>query len=179
MINTEGTCCWWNNFPQLNTLGLTQCNCTLTNAFHGRRELRVGPLTFCIITLPHGQPRTIFRGFISTSGVVDAVMQGASGIVPTYLCSEQLVKVALVFLQVYCDYHGHSRRKNIFMYGCSPQLSWMPNDTQNPACTGNKMEDNGFKVGPACSCSSVLTCLCSHFSFFCGGQLQRLLESDG
>ena len=175
MINTEGTCCWWYNFSQLDTLGLTQCSCTLTNAFHGRRELRVWPLTFFIITLPHGQPHTIFRGFLSTSGVADAVMQG--GIVPTYLCSEQLVKVAMVFLQVYCDYHGHSRRKNIFMYGCSPQLSWMPNDTQNPACTGNKMEDNGFKVGPACS--SVLTCLCSHFSFFCWGQLQRLLELDG
>ncbi|XP_070210608.1 cytosolic carboxypeptidase 1-like isoform X2 [Littorina saxatilis] len=49
---------------------------------------------------------------------------------------------------VYCDYHGHSRKKNIFMYGCSPQLSWMNNDTQNPVCTGNKAEDNGFKTLP-------------------------------
>lgn len=49
---------------------------------------------------------------------------------------------------VYCDYHGHSRKKNIFMYGCSPQMSWMPNDAQNPACTGNKLEDSGFKTLP-------------------------------
>ncbi|XP_076444257.1 cytosolic carboxypeptidase 1-like [Babylonia areolata] len=49
---------------------------------------------------------------------------------------------------VYCDYHGHSRRKNIFMYGCSPQMSWMPNDTQNPASTGNRLEDSGFKTLP-------------------------------
>ena len=47
---------------------------------------------------------------------------------------------------VYCDYHGHSRKKNIFMYGCSPSMSWMPNDSQNPASSGNRSEDNGFKV---------------------------------
>ncbi|KAL8577865.1 hypothetical protein ACOMHN_018670 [Nucella lapillus] len=61
---------------------------------------------------------------------------------------------------VYCDYHGHSRRKNIFMYGCSPQTSWMPNDTQNPACTGNRLEDNGFKALPRIlHLSSPLFCL--------------------
>lgn len=25
---------------------------------------------------------------------------------------------------LYCDFHGHSRRKNIFLYGCSGKLSW-------------------------------------------------------
>lgn len=49
-------------------------------------------------------------------------------------------------LQVYCDYHGHSRRKNIFLYGCSPTMSWIPNDSVNPATTGNRMEDNAYKV---------------------------------
>ncbi|KAL5004498.1 hypothetical protein ScPMuIL_017954 [Solemya velum] len=49
---------------------------------------------------------------------------------------------------VYCDYHGHSRKKNIFLYGCSSSQSWIPNDTQNPACTGNKAEDNGYKTLP-------------------------------
>ncbi|KAK3098121.1 hypothetical protein FSP39_016346 [Pinctada imbricata] len=49
---------------------------------------------------------------------------------------------------VYCDYHGHSRRKNIFIYGCSPSMSWIPNDTENPACSGNRTEDNGFKTLP-------------------------------
>ncbi|ESP05203.1 hypothetical protein LOTGIDRAFT_208161 [Lottia gigantea] len=61
---------------------------------------------------------------------------------------------------VSCDYHGHSRRKNIFMYGCSPSLSWIPNDTQNPASTGNKHEDNGFKTLPRLlSISSPAFCL--------------------
>lgn len=49
---------------------------------------------------------------------------------------------------VYCDYHGHSRRKNIFLYGCSPSMSWIPNDIQNPAVTGNRGEDNSFKTLP-------------------------------
>lgn len=25
----------------------------------------------------------------------------------------------LIILKVYCDFHGHSRKKNVFMYGCS------------------------------------------------------------
>ncbi|KAL3865591.1 hypothetical protein ACJMK2_042966 [Sinanodonta woodiana] len=49
---------------------------------------------------------------------------------------------------VYCDYHGHSRRKNIFLYGCCPSQSWIVPDLNNPNCTGNKSEDNGYKVLP-------------------------------
>lgn len=26
------------------------------------------------------------------------------------------------------DFHGHSRRKNLFLYGCSPELSWKASD---------------------------------------------------
>ncbi|XP_071096549.1 cytosolic carboxypeptidase 1-like [Haliotis cracherodii] len=64
---------------------------------------------------------------------------------------------------VYCDYHGHSRRKNIFLYGCSPSMSWIPSDTQNPATTGNRSEDNGFKALPrilhsACQSFSIQNC---------------------
>ena len=51
---------------------------------------------------------------------------------------------------MYCDYHGHSRRKNVFLYGCSPALSWMPEDTDNPAFIGNRMEDTSYKVGARC-----------------------------
>ncbi|XP_041369383.1 cytosolic carboxypeptidase 1-like [Gigantopelta aegis] len=49
---------------------------------------------------------------------------------------------------VFCDYHGHSRKKNIFMYGCSPNMSWILNDTNNPASSGNKMDDYAFKTLP-------------------------------
>ena len=47
---------------------------------------------------------------------------------------------------VYCDYHGHSRRKNVFLYGCSPSLSWMGDDADNPSTLSDKTEDQGYKV---------------------------------
>ncbi|XP_008485226.1 cytosolic carboxypeptidase 1-like, partial [Diaphorina citri] len=28
----------------------------------------------------------------------------------------------------YCDFHGHSLKKNIFLYGCSSQESWLSSD---------------------------------------------------
>lgn len=74
---------------------------------------------------------------------------------------------------VYCDYHGHSRRKNIFMYGCSPQLSWMPNDTQNPACTGNRTEDKGAETLPR-----ILHLSCPSFSYKdCSFVVERAKET--
>ncbi|CAG2181824.1 unnamed protein product, partial [Oppiella nova] len=36
---------------------------------------------------------------------------------------------------VLVDFHGHSRRKNIFVYGCCPSMSWKRSDR-------NKAEDN-------------------------------------
>ncbi|RZF35068.1 hypothetical protein LSTR_LSTR009660 [Laodelphax striatellus] len=33
---------------------------------------------------------------------------------------------------VYCDYHGHSRRKNVFLFGCSPAQSWLSSDKDLP-----------------------------------------------
>ncbi|CAL1528008.1 unnamed protein product [Lymnaea stagnalis] len=65
---------------------------------------------------------------------------------------------------VYCDYHGHSRRKNIFMYGCSPHQSWISNDTQNPASGGNKINESYYKQLPRLlhtSCPSFAIQNCS------------------
>uniref|UniRef100_A0A1B6E479 Peptidase M14 domain-containing protein n=4 Tax=Clastoptera arizonana TaxID=38151 RepID=A0A1B6E479_9HEMI len=39
-------------------------------------------------------------------------------------CVRVLKKVPYVF----CDFHGHSRRKNVFLYGCSSQESWLEVD---------------------------------------------------
>lgn len=39
-------------------------------------------------------------------------------------CVRILKKVPYVF----CDYHGHSRRKNVFLYGCSSEESWLDDD---------------------------------------------------
>ncbi|GBP39967.1 hypothetical protein EVAR_39195_1 [Eumeta japonica] len=29
---------------------------------------------------------------------------------------------------LFCDYHGHSRKKNVFLYGCCAAESWCPRD---------------------------------------------------
>jgi hypothetical protein len=34
---------------------------------------------------------------------------------------------------VFCDYHGHSRRKNVFLYGCSNSDSWNEMDHSVPS----------------------------------------------
>ncbi|TRY99459.1 hypothetical protein DNTS_022999 [Danionella cerebrum] len=47
---------------------------------------------------------------------------------------------------VFCDYHGHSRKKNVFMYGCSiKETIWQ----SSSACDLN--EDLGYRVCAACS----------------------------
>ncbi|XP_067003008.2 cytosolic carboxypeptidase 1 isoform X2 [Anabrus simplex] len=33
---------------------------------------------------------------------------------------------------LFCDYHGHSRRKNVFLYGCSNAASWREADRSQP-----------------------------------------------
>ncbi|XP_056370249.1 cytosolic carboxypeptidase 1 isoform X2 [Oenanthe melanoleuca] len=47
---------------------------------------------------------------------------------------------------VYCDYHGHSRKKNVFMYGCSiKETMWHTNVN---AATCGLTEDPGYRVLP-------------------------------
>ncbi|XP_072941140.1 cytosolic carboxypeptidase 1-like isoform X2 [Epargyreus clarus] len=41
---------------------------------------------------------------------------------------EYLVRVWKKPPLVYCDYHGHSRQKNVFFYGCAGAESWCSND---------------------------------------------------
>uniref|UniRef100_A0A915I720 Cytosolic carboxypeptidase 1 n=1 Tax=Romanomermis culicivorax TaxID=13658 RepID=A0A915I720_ROMCU len=33
---------------------------------------------------------------------------------------------------VFCDYHGHSRKKNVFVYGNNPKWSWLKDDRSIP-----------------------------------------------
>ncbi|XP_067931710.1 cytosolic carboxypeptidase 1-like [Watersipora subatra] len=49
---------------------------------------------------------------------------------------------------VYCDYHGHSRKKNVFLYGCSASQSWMTDDVDNPSVLADKTEDMSYKMLP-------------------------------
>ncbi|KAB0349223.1 hypothetical protein FD754_014080, partial [Muntiacus muntjak] len=47
---------------------------------------------------------------------------------------------------VYCDYHGHSRKKNVFMYGCSiKETVWHTNDS---AASCDVVEDAGYRTLP-------------------------------
>ncbi|KAJ7997832.1 hypothetical protein DPEC_G00216240 [Dallia pectoralis] len=47
---------------------------------------------------------------------------------------------------VFCDYHGHSRKKNVFLYGCSvKETVWQSGSTVN---TGTLKEDPGYRTIP-------------------------------
>ncbi|KAF5884584.1 cytosolic carboxypeptidase 4-like, partial [Clarias magur] len=55
-----------------------------------------------------------------------------------YLCS--IGKPPLVF----CDYHGHSRKKNVFLYGCSvKETLWQ---SGSPVNTSSLKEDPGYRT---------------------------------
>lgn len=48
-------------------------------------------------------------------------------------------------MQVFCDYHGHSRKKNVFMYGCSvKETVWQ--STISSATSSALQEDLGYRV---------------------------------
>lgn len=38
------------------------------------------------------------------------------------------LKFCVLIAQIYVDLHGHSRMKDIFVYGCDPHLSWKASD---------------------------------------------------
>ncbi|KFW12244.1 Cytosolic carboxypeptidase 1, partial [Eurypyga helias] len=47
---------------------------------------------------------------------------------------------------VYCDYHGHSRKKNVFMYGCSIKETMWRTNVNAASC--DLMEDPGYRALP-------------------------------
>lgn len=62
-------------------------------------------------------------------------------------------RIRFVFLcvyQVFCDYHGHSRKKNAFLYGCSiKETLWA---SGSDVTTVGLKEDPGYRVGCASVC---------------------------
>jgi hypothetical protein len=60
--------------------------------------------------------------FPTRSGLEQEVEQPQQDLAPDYL---QCKAVVITMLDIersvafYCDIHGHSRKKNVFMYGCS------------------------------------------------------------
>lgn len=68
---------------------------------------------------------------------------------------------------VFCDYHGHSRKKNVFMYGCSIKETMWQSSVNTSTCDLN--EDLGYRTLPKLlsqmapafslsSCSFVVEC---------------------
>ncbi|KFW70021.1 Cytosolic carboxypeptidase 1, partial [Pygoscelis adeliae] len=47
---------------------------------------------------------------------------------------------------VYCDYHGHSRKKNVFMYGCSIKETMWHTNVNAASC--DVIEDPGYRALP-------------------------------
>ncbi|XP_009993764.1 PREDICTED: cytosolic carboxypeptidase 1 [Chaetura pelagica] len=47
---------------------------------------------------------------------------------------------------VYCDYHGHSRKKNVFMYGCSIKETMWHTNVNAVSC--DLVEDPGYRTLP-------------------------------
>lgn len=95
------------------------------------------------------------------------------------LCKTCANVYALLFLpvfQVFCDYHGHSRKKNVFLYGCSiKETLW---ESGSEVDTVGLKEDPGYRVRQKnsvwnavwCSCPDLVTlnsCLSvNHISLF-------------
>lgn len=61
------------------------------------------------------------------------------------MCGSKALTVKMYDLfKVYCDYHGHSRKKNVFMYGCSiKETVWHTHDN---AASCDVVEDMGYRV---------------------------------
>ncbi|XP_063769851.1 cytosolic carboxypeptidase 1 isoform X1 [Pseudophryne corroboree] len=72
---------------------------------------------------------------------------------------------------VYCDYHGHSRKKNVFMYGCSiKETIW---HTNTSAASSDIAEDTGYRTLP-----KVLSQLAPAFSLSsCSFVVEKSKES--
>ncbi|KAM9810611.1 cytosolic carboxypeptidase 1 [Neosynchiropus ocellatus] len=72
---------------------------------------------------------------------------------------------------VYCDYHGHSRKKNVFMYGCSVKETVWQSNISATSC--DLQEDLGYRTLP-----KILSQIAPAFSMgSCSFVVERSKES--
>ncbi|XP_068616800.1 cytosolic carboxypeptidase 1 [Brachionichthys hirsutus] len=72
---------------------------------------------------------------------------------------------------VFCDYHGHSRKKNVFMYGCSVKETVWQSDVK--ATSSDLQEDLGYRALP-----KILSQIAPAFSMAsCSFVVERSKES--
>ncbi|KAK4467811.1 hypothetical protein MN116_008736 [Schistosoma mekongi] len=71
---------------------------------------------------------------------------------PTIYHSKMLLQLLAICERspyIFIDFHGHSRMKNIFLYGCSSNESWLRPDVQNPTYRdGEHSEDISYRTLP-------------------------------
>ncbi|XP_072243913.1 cytosolic carboxypeptidase 1 isoform X1 [Leuresthes tenuis] len=93
---------------------------------------------------------------------------------PTIYHTKSLLQY-LAYIQkaplVFCDYHGHSRKKNVFMYGCSvKETVWQTNIS---ATSSDLQEDLGYRTLP-----KILSQIAPAFSMAsCSFVVERSKES--
>lgn len=56
--------------------------------------------------------------------------------------SNGIFSLLLIALQVYCDFHGHSRKKNVFMYGCSTAATTAANSSSSGEADSGDLVDS-------------------------------------
>lgn len=56
--------------------------------------------------------------------------------------SNGIFSLLLIDLQVYCDFHGHSRKKNVFMYGCSTAATTAASSSSSGEADGGDLVDS-------------------------------------
>lgn len=69
-----------------------------------------------------------------------------------------LIKIILLQVIIYCDLHGHSRKPNVFMYGCTadPKMASMSNFVEErlfPWMMSQKVKDRS--AGRACQSTAT------------------------
>ncbi|XP_072161531.1 cytosolic carboxypeptidase 1 isoform X2 [Bemisia tabaci] len=92
------------------------------------------------------------RRWINPDPVTHSVIYHAKGLLE--FSAHVLKKVPFV----YCDFHGHSRRKNVFMYGCSPKESWLEADRESAQETSFEYLVLSHSMQKYCSAFSLPSC---------------------
>ena len=101
---------------------------------------------------------------------------------PTILSLKRLISDCRGDVCLYCDLHGHSRSKNVFIYGCDERVKSMPKTLPNASMI-DLWEDEGSVAvppNPHLEIPYLLHALCAHFSFCqCNFKVQKSKMSTG
>ena len=102
---------------------------------------------------------------------------------PTILGLKRLISECRGDVRVYCDLHGHSRSKNVFIYGCDERVKAIPKsmpDAQVDLWEDGASVDDVVPANPHLEIPYLMHDLCAHFSFCqCSFKVQKSKSSTG